>query len=148
MIDGCVRNPRYLYLHSLLHLAGIFGTQYHHFPHVKIDSNRSRRCHSSCISIGRECTSIVNREIRLTEIFQFFSSRSNQHILHEQRVIRTSANYSNFDTVFWIPSGKPIEYVDAASSVQVIYRTLPVNEKDVFGEFLIYGTPLSNYKSE
>jgi len=60
-------------------------------------------------------------------MLQFFSIRTNEHISHKESVVGTSANDSNLDPVFFIPSCKAVDDINAISCVQVINSTFSVN---------------------
>ena len=61
---------------AFLHLPGVLCAEDHHFPprEVKVDARRGR--HVVRVTVARELSSIVYREIRGTEILQLFGSGS------------------------------------------------------------------------
>jgi len=87
--------------------------------------------HAGRVTVGRKATRVEDYEIRFAELRQFFWRRSNQHRVHEERVIGTRADHTNLHLVFRIPTGKRIHNVQVVASVQVVNRPLAVDLKDV-----------------
>lgn len=70
------------------------------------------------------------------EVLKILAIRSDEHISHEKSVIGTSANDSDLDLVFLVPSCEAVYDVDTVSSVQVIDGTFSVDSPDLFEEIM------------
>uniref|UniRef100_A0A2P2IRD4 Uncharacterized protein MANES_12G120100 n=1 Tax=Rhizophora mucronata TaxID=61149 RepID=A0A2P2IRD4_RHIMU len=88
---------------TLLHFPGILCAKGDHFPSSKIQIYASRGCHVVSITITWEHASIVYSEVRSTKILQLFWSGSDTHIVHEQRMVSSSRDNPDFDSVLGIP---------------------------------------------
>lgn len=126
---------------TLLHFTGIFSTENDEFATFerKVDARaggkrRGRR-------IGFELTSVEDDEVGGAEIGEFLSGRTNQHIVHEQRVIGASANNTNLKTVFRIPSGVSVDDIEMIASVQIIDGARTVLQERGIGHLDIDRTP-------
>jgi hypothetical protein len=69
-------------------------------------------------------------------MLKIFSIRANKHISHEQSMVGTSADNSNFDLVLLVPSCKSVDDVDSISCVQVVNGSLTVDSPDLLQEQL------------
>ena len=67
---------------AFLHFPGVHGAEDDHFPPSKIKIYASRGCHVVDVTITRELTSIVNSEVRSTEILQLFRTGSDTPVTH------------------------------------------------------------------
>ena len=71
-------------------------------------------------------TSIKDDEVRFAKVVKFFSGRTDEHIVHEQRVISARADDTNLNAVFRVPTSKGIDNVEVITSIQVIDRARAV----------------------
>lgn len=117
---------------TLLHLTSILGTKDYHFLFGEVDGDGGARGHALRIPIRRERSSIVDGVIRM-EVFKVLSLRADQHVAHEQCVIRTCAHYSHPDAVLLVPTGEAINDIDAVSSVEEVNSSLAVDAPDLIG---------------
>lgn len=115
---------------TLLHLAGIFGSENDHLLLGEIDGNRCRRGHTLCEAIGREGTSIVN-DIVWVEVLEILARRANEHIPHEKGVVGTRADNPHANSVPLIPACKPVNHVDAVARVEIVDCALSVDAPDL-----------------
>lgn len=120
---------------TFLHFSCILSTEDDHFLVREVYGYRGSRSHALGISIGREGSSVINSIIRM-EMLEVFPVWSDEHVAHEESVIGPSTNDSNFDSVFLVPSCKPVDNVDAIPRVQVIDCSLSVNPPDLRGVML------------
>jgi hypothetical protein len=72
-------------------------------------------------------------------VFQLFPRGPDQHVAHEEGVVRAGANHSYADPVALIPAGEAIDDVDAVPSVEIVDGTLTVDAPDL-GKMLARGT--------
>jgi hypothetical protein len=116
---------------TLLHLSGVLRTEDNHLLFRKVDCNRGSRSHALSISVGGERSSVVNGVVWV-EVLEIFSLRSDEHVSHEQSMVCTSADDSNSDAVFFIPSCESVDNINAVSGVQIIDSTLSVDSPDLY----------------
>jgi len=74
---------------------------------------------------------IENDVIRLSKFLKLRIIRPDEHIVHEQSMIRTAGNNSDLDAVFRIPPCKTIGDVESVTNIQLIDRPFPNNQKSV-----------------
>lgn len=117
---------------SFLHFPGVFGAQYDHLLGRKVDSHRCRRCHTSGKAIGRERTGIIDHVIRMKSL-ELFPRWTDEHIPHEQSMIRSGAYDADIDAVSFVPACEAIDDVDSVSGVQVVNGALAVDFPNLTG---------------
>ena len=66
---------------TLLHFTRVFGAKDDHFHTLKVDLHRRSAAHTLGESVGRELASVVDDEVGLAKVRQFFLSRADQHIV-------------------------------------------------------------------
>ena len=115
---------------ALLHLAGVFGSQDDHFFLGEVDGDRGGRGHAGGESIGREGTGVVNDIVRV-EMLELFPARANEHVPHEEGMVRSSADDSDVDAVTLIPAGKAIDDVNSVAGVQIVDCSFAVDTPDL-----------------
>lgn len=67
--------------------------------------------------------------------------RTNKHVSHEETVVGSSTDDSNFDSVARIPTGITIEDVNSSAGVEVVDGSLTVDLPDGVWHRFIYGSP-------
>jgi hypothetical protein len=73
------------------------------------------------VLVGHELASVKNvvissiREVSL----QLSWSRSDEHVGHKESMVRTSAHYSDSNSIFGTPSSISINHIDLSSSVEI-----------------------------
>lgn len=60
-------------------------------------------------------------------MLEFFSGRTDEHVTHEESMVRASTDNANVDSVAFVPSSEAIDDVYPTSSVEVIDRTFSVD---------------------
>ena len=65
------------------------------------------------------------------EGLQLFSTRSDEHVAHEQRMVGTGADDADADSVAFVPSCVAVDDVDAVSGVEVVDCSLAVDSPDL-----------------
>ncbi len=74
---------------------------------------------------GVEFTGIVDDKVRFLEAFsKFLVSRSDHHVVHEQRVVRSGGDDADGLSVLRVPADEPIHDEDAVSVVEVVDGSL------------------------
>ena len=51
------------------------------------------------------------------EVLKVFSLRPNEHVTHEESMVGTSADNPDLDSIFFVPSCKTIDDINAVSCV-------------------------------
>lgn len=64
-------------------------------------------------------------------MFKLFSRRADQHVAHEESVVRAGADNADAYPVALIPSGKSINDINAVPGVEVVDSTLTVDTPDL-----------------
>jgi hypothetical protein len=115
---------------TLLHLASVLGTEDNHFFIGEIDGDRGSRGHTFGISVGRERAGIINGVVWV-EVLKIFPFRADKHVAHEKSVVGTSADNSDLDPVFLVPSCKTVDDVNSVSCVEIINSTFTVDSPNL-----------------
>lgn len=115
---------------SLLHLAGVLGTQDNHLLLGKVDGHGGSRGHTLGEAVGREGTGVVD-DIVGVEAAELFPTRADKHVAHEEGMVGTSADDTDADAVSLIPAGKAINDIDTVAGVEVVNSTLTVDSPDL-----------------
>ena len=108
--------------HAFFHLTGVFGSQNHHLSTIKMDRYTCRAGHSLDVRLGRTLAGVVNHVIRFAERLEFLLGRSNQHVVHEECVIRSRTDNSNFNSVFRIPTREAVHHVKPGLRIEECRR--------------------------
>ena len=112
---------------TLLHFTSVLGTQDDNLVvlEVNLDTGFSGQILDREGSL--ELTSIENVEVDFLIIAEILSKllrgRSDKHVLHEESVIRSAANDSDFKSVFRIPSSISID------DIKLEKKTINLSEK-------------------
>jgi len=115
---------------TLLHLSGVLGTKDDHLLVGKVDGDRSSRGHTFGVSVCWERTSIVDGVVGV-EVLEVFRVRADQHVAHKESMVGTSANDSDLDAVFLVPSCETVDHVNTISGVEVVDGTFAVDSPDL-----------------
>ena len=89
--------------HALLHLAGVLGAEDDHLHALEVDLDRGGGGHSGRETVGGELAGVVDDKVGLAKVGEFFLSRTDEHVVHEQGMVSSCANDTDFDAVFRIP---------------------------------------------
>jgi hypothetical protein len=118
------------WLANLLHLAGVLSSKNNHLLIGKVDGDGCSRGHTASIPVGRESAAIVDHIVRM-EVLQLLSRRADQHVAHEQSMVRAGAHDTDADPVALVPSCEAVDDVDALAGVEVVNGTLAVDAPDL-----------------
>jgi hypothetical protein len=66
---------------SLLHLAGVLGTKDDHLHALKVDFDRGGRGHAGREAVGGELAGVVDDEVGLAKVGEFFGGRADEHVV-------------------------------------------------------------------
>lgn len=126
---------------ALLHFAGVFSAENDEFLTFEREVDARARGEGRRRRIGFELTGVENDEVRFAEFSEFLSGRTDQHVVHEQRVISASADDTNLKAVFRIPTSVSVNDVEVVASIEVIDRARAVLQERGIGHLDIDGTP-------
>ena len=65
---------------------------------LETDIHTGRRRHVAGVAVDREGTSIQYGEVRLAKVQQLLVSGTNEHVVHEQSVVRPSTHNTDLDS--------------------------------------------------
>jgi hypothetical protein len=65
--------------------------------HLQVDVHRAGRCHVGSEAVGREATSVEDGEVGRAEGLKLRLRRTNEHVVHEQAVVRSSRDHADPD---------------------------------------------------
>jgi hypothetical protein len=118
--------------HTFFHLSGILSTQDNHLSLLEVETHCCIVDHIGETFVGIELSGIEDIVISsFAEIFlEFLNSGSDQHVGHEQGVIRAGAHDSDLDSLLGAPSRISINNINNSASIQV---TLGQGAEDIKG---------------
>mmetsp|Transcript_73682 Transcript_73682/g.175678 ORF Transcript_73682/g.175678 Transcript_73682/m.175678 type:complete len:332 (-) Transcript_73682:38-1033(-) len=116
---------------SLLHLPGILCAQDHHLTPTKRQGHGSGRRHASRVPVAWEAACIEDHkrpgEAVGLELVELRLRRWDEHVLHEERMIRPRGYDTDRDSVLLVPACKAVHNVKPFLSVQVVHGSLTVD---------------------
>jgi hypothetical protein len=115
---------------TLLHLAGVLGSEDDHFLLGKVDSYRSARSHALRVSVGGEGAGVVDGVVGV-EVLELLPGRADEHVAHEEGVVGARTDNAHSQPVLLIPAGVSVDDVNAVSGVEVVNRALSVDFPDL-----------------
>lgn len=111
---------------TLLHLAGVLGTQDDHLLLGEVDGHRGGRGHALGVAVGGEGAGIVDGVVGV-EVLELLTRRADEHVPHEQGMVGAGADDTDADAVLLVPAGIAVHDVDAVTGVEVVDGTLAVD---------------------
>ena len=117
--------------HAFFHLTGIFTAQDHLFAPLQRKINARATVHLSGQSIGRKLPGVVDHVVGLAKVLKLSRSRYDQHVLHEQGVIRPRTKHTDLESRGRVPARKPIADIQLIAGVEVVDGTLPIEQEGV-----------------
>ena len=115
---------------ALLHLAGVFGTQYDHLFLREVDRDGGGGRHAGGEAICGEGAGIVDDIVRV-ETLELFCRRADQHVAHEEGMVGTGADNAHADAVALVPAREAVDDIDAVAGVEIVDSALAVNTPDL-----------------
>src|SRR4029077_2810623 len=126
---------------AFFHLAGIFGTQDNKFLVLEAEIDAGRRAHAGRQSIRRKRACVVDDEVWCPKAGEFLTRRTDEHGVHEERVIRPRADDAYLDAIFRIPACEAVETVEPLARVEIVKRPLAVDLECAFVARNVYWSP-------
>ena len=71
---------------TLLHLTGVLSTEDDHLHPLEVDLDRGSGRHALREAVRRELAGVVDDEVGLAEVLQFFFRRADEHVVLERMV--------------------------------------------------------------
>jgi hypothetical protein len=98
---------------ALLHLASVLRPDYAHLPASQINRNTRFRAHAFNLLRAVHIPSIENVEVHsfVKICIQLSLSRHDEHVSHEESVIDSRAQYSNFESIPGVPADISVDDV-------------------------------------
>jgi hypothetical protein len=95
------------------------------------------------VLVGHELTSVENVVIRAIReiLLELFRSGSDEHISHEESVVRTGAHDPYLYSVLWAPPRIPINHIDLPPGVEVALGQTRQNLEGLGGHRLVHISP-------
>ena len=88
---------------TLLHLSSVLGTEDHHLHALEVDFDRCGRSHTGSETVRGELAGVVNNKIRLSKHLELLLGGTDEHIVHEERMVGSCADHSDLDAVLGVP---------------------------------------------
>jgi hypothetical protein len=88
---------------ALFHFTGVFSSEDDHLHTFKVDLDGGGGAHAFGKTIGGELTGVVNDEIGFAKVGELLFCGTDEHVVHEEGMIGSSANDADFDPVFGMP---------------------------------------------
>ena len=70
--------------------------------------------------LAGNCAGVVDDEVGLAEARELLLRRPDQHVVHEQRVVRPRADHADLEAVLRVPAGEAVDAVQALAGVEVV----------------------------
>mmetsp|Transcript_42738 Transcript_42738/g.50072 ORF Transcript_42738/g.50072 Transcript_42738/m.50072 type:complete len:201 (-) Transcript_42738:297-899(-) len=114
---------------AFLHLAGVLRAEDCHFAFLQVDGHAGLVRHRVVVRVGRKLTAVDDEEVRLLGkgLVDLGRRRPDEHLLHEQGVVRPVADHSDCEPVHRVPGCEPVDHEHALGRVQVVDRSGPVD---------------------
>ena len=112
--------------HAFFHFARVFGAEDDHIAVFKGEGDGGGAGHTDNGAVSRFMSGVEDDVIRFAESGQFGIGRTDEHVVHEKRVIRASGNNADFLTVFFVPAGVAVEDVYAFSFIEEAHSAAAV----------------------
>ncbi len=113
----------------------------------KVNGDRRSRGHTSGITVSGELAGVEDGKIGFTKVLKFFSSGTDQHVVHEESVVSSSADDTDLDTVLGVRSGISVKDIKTLTSVEVIDGTFTVDHESLSRQLGVDRPPLQNDSS-
>lgn len=126
---------------ALLHLAGVFRSKDDHLLRLEVDGDTSAGSHTGRVPVCRERTGVVDSEIGTSVSLHLLLGGTDEHVSHEETVVCTSTDNTDFNSVTRIPSSITIKDIDAGPGVEVVDGTFTIDLPNSFFHGFIYWTP-------
>lgn len=109
---------------TLLHFTSVLGTQDDDFVALEVNLDTGLRSQVLDGDGSLEFTSVENVEVDflvITEVLnKFLGGRGDEHVLHEESMVRSAADNSDFESVFRIPSSVSINNIKSGLLAEIL----------------------------
>jgi hypothetical protein len=125
----------------LIHFAGVLGTKDDEFTVFQAKINAGFGTHARREPVSRKGARVEDDEVRFTKVRKLLVSWSDEHGVHEKRVIWPRADDPDLDLVIGIPAGEAIKAVKPLAGVEVIAGALAIDGERMWLERDVDGPP-------
>jgi hypothetical protein len=115
--------------HPLLHLAGVLAAEDDELATAERQVDRRGGGHARGVLVGGEAAGVEDDVVGRAEAVELGHRRADQHVVHEQRVVRAGAHDADLEPVGGIPAGEAVDDVQPLAGVQVVDRPLAVDRE-------------------
>lgn len=129
---------------AFLHFARVLRAQDDHFAGAQVHVDGRGRRHVGRVAVDGKRARVENGKVGLPKFGQLALRRPNQHVVHEQRVVRARAHDAHLDAGRRVPPRVPVKHKDAVQHVEVVDGALPVEQERVFIHFKV-GGPVAGF---
>ena len=126
---------------ALLHFARILGAEDDEFAALKVEVDGSRRSEGFSCRVGNKLPGVEDDVVRFAKAGELFLRGTDQHVVHEERMIGASADDTNLETIFRIPTGESVDDIEMIASIEVVNRARSVLKERGVGDLLVDGPP-------
>ena len=115
---------------TLLHLTGVLRSENHHLAVFEAQIHRGLGEAGRLVQRG-ELARVVDHVVGVPEFGQLPACGPDEHVVHEQRVVRPRADHTDLEPVGRIPAGETVDAEDRIAQVEVIARPLSVEREQL-----------------
>ena len=112
--------------HAFFHFARVFGAEDDHVFVFKGERDGGGAGNAFDGAVGRAVAGVIDDVIRLAEARQLGVGRADEHVVHEQRVVRTGGDDAHFQAVFFVPTGVAVQHVNVFRFIEVAHGQIAV----------------------
>ncbi len=117
---------------AFFHFARVFGAEDDHFFFLEADVDGGFGGHAGGEAVGGELSGVVDGEVGLAKVGEFFFRGGDEHDGHEEGVVGAGADDADLDSVLRVPACKGVDDVNLVTSVEVVLGSFAVDLKGVF----------------
>ena len=127
--------------YTLLHFTGILSAENDHLMCIKIDGDAGARCHADRVPVCGEGAGIVDSKVWAAIGLHLLLGGTDKHVSHEETVVRSSTDDTDFDSVTRVPACVSIKDVNSGTGIEIVNCTFSVDSPDLFSHGLVDRTP-------
>ena len=122
---------------ALLHLTSVLGAKNDHLLLGKVDCDGGSRRHTCGVSIGGESASIVDDVVGMKAL-QVLSCGPDEHVVHKESMVGTSADNPHPNAISLVPSGEPVHDIDAIPGIEIVDGSFTIDSPHLFEPLAIF----------
>src|SRR6266576_1107733 len=98
--------------HAFLHLTRVFGAEDDKLLILEAEVDARGRTHAGRQAICRKRAGVVDDEIGRAKAGEILLRWTDEHRVHEERVIRPRADHAYLDAMLRVPAGESVEAIE------------------------------------